>query len=228
LGRRALALDRTANWRYQISDGRRRGSFASRAKTRSQQRRAAAGVSMRSGPIAHAVIVVSAALALAGCNTSGQGPASLAPGGAATVAFESIDGPPPGVFQKYVQGLEAEAQARQLAVVSRAGPAQYRVRGYLAAHVRRGRASFSWVWDVYDSEQRRALRLAGEDAAGKAGRNAWSAADDAVVRRIAKAGVERLVAFLNSGGAATDGDAPPARAGQAVAEVPPATVLARR
>jgi hypothetical protein len=183
---------------------------------------------MRSGPIAHAAIIISAAFALAGCNTSGQRPASLAPGGAVTVAFESIDGPPPSVFQKYVQGLEAEAQARRLAVVSREGPAQYRIRGYLAAHVRRGRASFSWVWDVYDAEQRRALRLAGEDAAGAAGRNAWSAADEAVLRRIARAGVERLAAFLNAGGTAREADAPAANAGQSVAAAPPATVLARR
>jgi hypothetical protein len=142
------------------------------------------------------------------------------------VAFESVAGPPPAVFQKYVQGLEAEAQARKIAVVSREGPAQYRVRGYLAAYVRRGRASFSWVWDVYDADQRRALRLAGEEAAGKAGRNAWSAADDPMLRRLAQAGMERLAAFLNAGGAAPAGDG--ARARQAAGEAAPATILAHR
>ena len=37
----------------------------------------------------------------------------------------------------------------------------------------------AWVWDVYDSNQQRALRLSGEEPAGKVGRgDAWAAADD--------------------------------------------------
>jgi hypothetical protein len=183
---------------------------------------------MRSGPVVHAVLIVSAAIGLAGCNTSGTGPAAFGQAGAPTVAFESVDGPPAGIFQKYVQGLEAEAQARQIAVVSREGPAQYRVRGYLAAQVRRGRASFAWVWDVYDAEQRRTLRIAGEEPAGQANRNVWAVADEALLRRLARAGMERLAGFLNGGGAAPAGDAPPARAGQAAAEAKPGSVLAQR
>ena len=92
----------------------------------------------------------------------------------ASVAFESIDGPPPQVFDRMVNVLDSESKLRDLSIVSREGPASYRVRSYLAAQVSRGRTTIAWVWDVYDSNQQRALRLCGEEPAGKAGRDAWS------------------------------------------------------
>src|SRR5581483_6887976 len=98
------------------------------------------------------------ACGLGGCTTDGRpGLANAAPRG--SIAFESIDGPPSGVFQKLVQSLDAEAQTRNVAIASRESPAAYRVRGYLAAHVVRGKTSIAWVWDVYDAQQQRALRV---------------------------------------------------------------------
>lgn len=84
----------------------------------------------------------------------------------ATVAFESIDGPPRAIFDQLVARLDAEARARQVAVVSRRSPARYRVRLYLAATVERKRTAIAWVLDVYDSDLRRAARIAGEEPAG--------------------------------------------------------------
>jgi hypothetical protein len=125
----------------------------------------------------------------------------------ATIAFESIDGPPPDVFRKLVATLNDEAGVRRVAVVSRNGPATYRVRGYVSAMVDRGKTSFAWVWDVYDGDKRRALRITGEEAGATAARrrdtrarDAWAAADDEVVRRMSRTGIERLAAFLNSPG----------------------------
>jgi hypothetical protein len=83
------------------------------------------------------------------------------------------------------------------------------VRSYLAAEVVHGRTSIAWVWDVYDSNQQRALRLSGEEPAGKTGRDAWAAADDLVLRRIAQAGFSGLSAMING---AAPADAPPATA----------------
>ena len=167
-----------------------------------------------------------AACALGGCASSG-GPASgafaMASGGAATVTFESIDGPPPEVFRKLVANLDAEAQARKIPVVARSGPATYRVRSYLSAQVVRGRTMIAWVWDVYDGSQQRALRLSGEEPAGKPGRDAWAAADDLVLRKIAQAGLAGLSGMINGTPAEP---APPAAApgkrGPAVAAVEPA------
>jgi hypothetical protein len=142
-----------------------------------------------------------------------------------TVTFEQIDGPPPQVFDRMVGVLDSESKLRNLAIVSREGQAAaYRVRFYLAAEVVRGKTMIAWVWDVYDRDQQRALRLSGEEPAGKApGRDAWGAADDMVLRKIAQAGLSGL-SNLISGMPADQQPAPePAsRRGPAVASVEPA------
>ncbi len=115
-----------------------------------------------------------------------------------TIAFESIDGPPVGVFNRLVDNISTEAQSRNVAIASREGAANYRVRGYLAAQVIRGRTYISWVWDVYDDVKVRALRIRGEEAGGRAGGDAWSIADDQMLRRIARVSVDRLAAFLRN------------------------------
>jgi hypothetical protein len=142
------------------------------------------------------------AMALAACTQNGQsGMAAGQPRGA-TVAFESIDGPPPGQFHELVQALNNEAQTRQLAVISRESPSTYRVRGYLAAKVMKRDTTISWVWDVFDQDDRRALRITGEETANSRtlGRHhdAWSAADDEMLRRIARSSMDQLAVFLTS------------------------------
>jgi hypothetical protein len=137
-----------------------------------------------------------------------------------TIAFESIAGPPPGVFNRLVDDLSTEAQSRNLAIASREGAANYRVRGYLAAQVIRGRTHVSWVWDIYDGEKLRALRISGEEAGGRGGGDPWSVADDPMLRRIARASMDQLAAFLgNPGGATAMAEGP---------EVAPAGPKARR
>lgn len=121
-----------------------------------------------------------------------------------TIAFESIAGPPPGVFNKLVDDLSTEAQSRNLAIASREGAANYRVRGYLAAQVLRGRTHISWVWDVYDGDKLRTLRITGEEAGGRAGGDPWSVADDPMLRKIARTSMDQLAAFLSNPGTAPD------------------------
>src|SRR5207247_6071640 len=174
---------------------------------------------MRDAPIASclqapramiAAALLAVASALGGCAGGGAAGGSYAmassAGGGATVAFESIDGPPPQVFDRMVSVLDSESKLRNLSIVSREGGASYRVRGYLSAQVVRGKTMIAWVWDVYDNNQQRALRLSGEEAAGKAGRDAWAAADDLVLRKIAQAGLSGLSGMING----TPADAPPA------------------
>jgi len=126
---------------------------------------------------------------------------SIGPSGLRTVAFESIDGPPETLFHKLVTQLAKEANARQVAIVSRESPAQYRIRGYVAAHVQGKRTTITWVWDIYDADRERAMRLTGE-APGASPQRAWAAADDGVVTRMARDGMSRLAAFLASPGPA--------------------------
>jgi hypothetical protein len=172
-----------------------------------------------------AATLLALACGLGGCAGIGAGSVPFAQAGnGATVTFESIDGPPPQVFDRMVNVLDSESKLRNLSIVSREGAASYRVRSYLAAQVSRGRTTIAWVWDVYDRDQQRALRLSGEEPAGKASRDPWNAADDLVLRRIAQAGLSGLSSMVNGTGSA-DQPAPaavPGLRGPAVASAEPA------
>jgi hypothetical protein len=141
------------------------------------------------------------ALALAACTSDGLPGVTLAANRGATVAFESIDGPPQPVFQKLVENLAAEAVARQVSVISREATPQYRIRGYLAASVESRRTQIGWVWDVYDGDKRRVLRIVGEEQGSRRTPDAWAAADEAMLRKIARTSVDRLAGFLGASGA---------------------------
>ena len=177
-------------------------------------------------------VLLAAACALGGCAggaTSNSFAMASNPAGP-TIAFESIDGPPPQVFERMVSMLESESKLRSLSIVSREGAAAYRVRSYLAAEVSHGRTTIAWVWDVYDQNQQRALRLSGEEPAGKAGRDAWTAADDLVLRKIAQAGMSGLAGMIN-GTPAPDAPQPaqspaPSKRGPAVASADELPALA--
>jgi len=153
-------------------------------------------------PFLRLSLILVAACVLAGCTTDGQPTLAGAQPRGATVAFDSIDGPPPGQFRTLVQKLNDEAQARQLAVNSRETPSAYRVRGHLAAKVAKGTTTISWQWDVLDQNEQRAFSITGEETAKGTPktrqRDAWSAADDEMLRRIARTSVEQLAAFLTS------------------------------
>jgi hypothetical protein len=161
------------------------------------------------------LVAAACALTLCACTTDGQTTALGLQPRSATVAFESIDGPPSGQFYKLVQNLNDEAQAHQLAVISRERPAAYHVRGYLAAKVVKGRTTIAWVWDVFDANDRRALRISGEEAASGRHHDAWAAADDAMLHRIARTSTDQLAGFLIS----PDATAQAAPAPTTIAEV---------
>jgi hypothetical protein len=170
-----------------------------------------------------ATVLLTTAVGLGGCagGAASNSFAMASNTGSSTIAFESIDGPPPQVFDRMVGILDSESKLRSLSIVSREGTAAYRVRSYLAAEVSHGRTTIAWVWDVYDQNQQRALRLSGEEQAGKAAHDAWSSADDLVLRKIAQAGLSGLAGMING---TPPADAPqpappsaPSRRGPAVA-----------
>ena len=183
-----------------------------------------AATATRTAPRAAATAMLLAlACALGGCASGGApgGSFAMAPGGSGpTVAFELIDGPPPQIFERMVDVLDSESKLRNLQVVSREGTASYRVRSYLSAQVNHGRTSIAWVWDVYDRDQQRALRLTGEEPAGKAGRDPWLAADDLVLRKIAQAGFSGLSAMINGTPLPESPPPVPGKRGPAVASAP--------
>jgi hypothetical protein len=142
--------------------------------------------------------LLTVALTAGGCATDGRmNSLAQAPGSAATLTFDSIDGPPPQVFERFVEALNSEAQAKAVPIVSREGTATYRVRAYLAAQISRGRTTIAWTFDVYEAGQQRALRLTGEEPAGKPGRDAWTVADAQLLRRIAQNGMAGVAQLMN-------------------------------
>jgi len=163
------------------------------------------------------------ALLTAGCTAEGPSPTASSQGFGPTVAFDSVDGPPPQVFQRLVKVLETEGATRHISVVSRDANPTYRVRSYYAAQVKRGthNASIAWVWDVYTGDQSRAIRLSGTEPAGTAGADAWDAANDQVLRRISQAGLSGLTNLVNGGEAPAQSTPPvPEVASPAVAALP--------
>ena len=175
-----------------------------------------------------AAMLLVVASALGGCagggTASGGSPsgsyAMASTGSGPTVAFESIDGPPPQVFDRMVSVLDSESKLRNLSIISREGRASYRVRSYLSAQVVRGKTVIAWVWDVYDANQQRALRLSGEElTSAKGGRDPWGAADDLVLRKIAQAGFSGLSNMIN--GTPDAPGAVPGLRGPAVASATP-------
>jgi hypothetical protein len=176
-----------------------------------------------------AALLIMAACSLGGCAGNSGGPSNamaMAPASdGPTIAFDQIDGPPPQVFDRMVDVLDSESKMRSLAIVSRDGPAAYRVRGYLSAQVVSGKTVIAWVWDVYDSNQQRALRLSGQEQVGRTEtRDPWAAADDLVLRKIAQAGFSGLSGMITgtapADGAPQPGPAPAAR-GPAIATAAP-------
>ena len=163
------------------------------------------------------------ALAAAGCNTVSPSASTGAPRGA-TVAFDSIDGPPRAVFDKLVRDLNSEAQSRQLAVLSRDDSAAYRVRGYLGAQSSSRKSAVSWVWDVYNRDRQRVLRINGEEVVAGKHRDAWDGLDDATVERIARNSMVELSAFLTSTAALPSG---PSETAYAASSTPEAAGILR-
>jgi hypothetical protein len=143
----------------------------------------------------------------------------VADGRGVAVTFESVDGPPAQIVQAFMRDLNEEAAARQIAVLPRGSAAPYRIRGYLAANPEGQPPAIAWAWDVYDGDQRRAFRLTGAEPIAVAGRGtSWAAADDAALRRIARAGIEQLIGFITTARTASlTPDAPPPRRASIVA-----------
>src|SRR5690348_6901644 len=111
--------------------------------------RGASSLLYRAGRAAIAAALLAVTCALGGCAGGGAASnsyamASSGGGSGSTVAFESIDGPPPQVFDRMVGVLASESKLRNLSIVSREGQASYRVRSYLAAQVIRGHAMIAW------------------------------------------------------------------------------------
>ncbi|MCB8821595.1 hypothetical protein [Microvirga rosea] len=112
------------------------------------------------------------------------------------IALESIDGAAPPVRTALINELTTAAADRKVALVGSTAEARYRVRGYLSTQTVKGETKVAYVWDVFDSENRRAKRLEGTSPAKVAGK-AISASDKEALAKLASASMDEIAQFLS-------------------------------
>jgi hypothetical protein len=134
------------------------------------------------------------AVALGACQ--GSGLAGGSPEGV-PIALESIDGAPAPVRTALMDELNTAASARKVALVGASADARYRVRGYLSTETNEGETKVAYVWDVFDSQNRRAQRLAGSSPVRAASGSA-SGLDKETLAKLAGASMDEIAEFLST------------------------------
>jgi len=141
------------------------------------------------GRFAMAVMMVS----LGACQGSG-GLLGGSPEGV-PIALESIDGAPPPVRTALIDELNTAASDRKVELVGSSAEARYRVRGYLTTETTGGETTVAYVWDVFDSQKRRAKRLAGSSPV-RVSSGSLSDLDKETLARLAGASMDEIAEFL--------------------------------
>ncbi len=110
------------------------------------------------------------------------------------VALESIDGAPDPIRTALAEELATAATDRKVDLVGANGEARYRVRGYLSTATEDGETKVSYVWDVFDSQKRRAKRLEGSSPIPAV---SISALDKQALAKLAQASMGDIAEFLS-------------------------------
>ena len=123
-----------------------------------------------------------------------QGSVSGSPEGV-PVALESIDGAPAKVQTALIGELATAASDRKVELVGSSAQARYRVRGYISTEINEGEAKVAYVWDVFDSQKRRAKRLAGSSPLSVSS-SSISSIDKEALAKLAAASMDEIAEFL--------------------------------
>jgi hypothetical protein len=111
------------------------------------------------------------------------------------VALESIDGAPAPIRTALADELATAATNRKVDLVGASAEARYRVRGYLSTSMEDGETKVAYVWDVFDSQKRRARRLEGSSPAPA---SSMSNLDKAALAKLAQASMDEIAEFLSA------------------------------
>jgi hypothetical protein len=134
------------------------------------------------------------AVALGACQ--GSGLAGGSPEGI-PIALESIDGAPAPVRTALMDELNTAASDRKVELVGASAEARYRVRGYLSTETNAGETKVAYVWDVFDSQKRRAQRLTGSSPVRVAS-SSLSSLDKETLAKLAGASMDEIAGFLSA------------------------------
>lgn len=151
------------------------------------------------------ILMLTATLGLAGCQSTGGGMTALAPAGAlssaqAPLKVVAVQGPQTEAAQKFEAVFLEEAQKRGFSAAGSTGPAM-RVKAYLDAYpAEGGKTGFSWVIDTSEDGRTRAIRIKGGAEMAGGGASPWSAFDETAMRQIAGLAVEDMIRQIQGGG----------------------------
>lgn len=143
---------------------------------------------------AHRLAVVTMVAGLAACQNMG-GSVNGSPEGV-PIMLESIEGAPGPVQTAFVGELNSAASDRKVEIVGTSSQARYRVRGYLSTETADGETTVAYVWDVFDSEKRRAQRLTGSSPIKVGSSNPWTSLDKATLAKLANSSMDEIAQFL--------------------------------
>jgi hypothetical protein len=118
------------------------------------------------------------------------------------IALESIDGPPTQIRTALIGELNTAASDRKVELVGATADARYRVRGYLSAETEGGATKVAYVWDVFDSQNRRAKRLTGTSPLSVSS-TSLSSLDKETLARLANSSMDEIAEFLAAAKAET-------------------------
>ncbi|MDF2812075.1 MAG: hypothetical protein K0S56_3106 [Microvirga sp.] len=133
---------------------------------------------------------------LAACQTSGSSMSGSPEG--VPIALESIDGPPTQIRTALIGELNTAASHRKVDLVEATAQARYRVRGYLSAETADGGGTkVAYVWDVFDSQNKRATRLSGTSPV-LVSYTSLSSLDKETLARLANSSMDEIAEFLSA------------------------------
>lgn len=140
--------------------------------------------------------VAALALCLGACQGKEGSYASLDGTGSASILLESLDGIPAPVKAAFLEELTTAALDRKVEIAGPDAQARYRIRGYLSTQTINGQRKIAYVWDIFDSQQRRAQRLTGSDPLPGQSPQPLSSLDRATLTQLASASMDDIAAFL--------------------------------
>jgi hypothetical protein len=142
------------------------------------------------------LVTVALVAGLAACQ--GAGPSIGGSPAGVPIALESIDGPPSQIRTALIGELNTAASDRKVDLVGASAQARYRVRGYLSAETADGGGTkVAYVWDVFDSQNKRAKRLTGASPV-LASYTSLSALDKETLARLANSSMDEIAEFLST------------------------------
>ncbi len=114
------------------------------------------------------------------------------------VALVSVEGAPEPFTNRFQTALATEAKLREIVLVQGTEEPRFKLRGYLSAYEVQGGTAVTWVWDVYDTNARRAQRINGSQVVKRTDAEPWNVVDDTLLRFAASSSMNEVAAYLGS------------------------------